>query len=73
MPLQLGRCAFTAACIFPGLRLRIRGTNREVCVVHARTFVLAFESPAPQPVDGTVALRLPGTAGTSFCGTVKKA
>jgi hypothetical protein len=42
MPFQLGRCAFTAACTFPGPRLRIIGTNRTVCAVHARTFQAAI-------------------------------
>jgi len=57
MPLQLGRCAFTAACSFPGPRYRVRGTQQLICAVHARTFVLACESPTPA-VGEASALRL---------------
>ncbi len=57
---QMGRCAFAAACNYPGPRIRIQGTNREVCVVHARTFQLAVESPAPAASEGAPAvMRLP--------------
>ena len=36
MSKQLGPCAISAACCFPGPRVSIRGTNQTVCPVHAR-------------------------------------
>ncbi len=34
--LQKGRCAFTAACPYPGPHVRVPGTNHFVCHMHAR-------------------------------------
>lgn len=59
MALQLGRCAFTAACIVPGPRFRIRGTNQVICGLHARSFLLSLEAPARAPAEGAAVLRTP--------------
>jgi hypothetical protein len=69
MLLQLGRCAFTAACSFPGPRYRLRGTNREVCVVHARSFQIAIDTPSPANSSGGLRDRI---ANTVFFSAVKK-
>lgn len=34
MQKQLGACAFSAACVMPGPRHRLEGTNREFCELH---------------------------------------
>jgi hypothetical protein len=53
--LQLGRCAFTAACSTPGPRFRLRGTDREFCGQHARTLQISIETPAPAESGGAFA------------------
>jgi len=57
MPIQRGRCAFTAACIYAGPRFRLRGTNQTVCEPHARTIALGLTIGGRE--GGELAIRMP--------------
>jgi hypothetical protein len=43
MQKQKGPCAYAASCVVPGPRVRVPGTNQNLCAMHFRT----MQSPTP--------------------------
>ena len=62
MQKQSGECAFSNACIMPGPRVLLAGTNRKYCAGHAALLSLPLPKSMATEFDRSV-FHSPGASG----------